>query len=94
MADLVNRSSGGAIFQEASLADYQAAIAKKWGTASIGQTNNLGTNTQVAANPSSGGVQLTHYGYEQPGQAYYDSKSAQGIGAFAFDDTPGSLAKY
>jgi hypothetical protein len=37
------------------------------------------------------GVTLTHYGYEQPGDANYDSNSAQGIGAFGFDDAPGSL---
>jgi hypothetical protein len=90
MADLVSQLGWGT-FSGGVANSYQAAIAKKWGTASIGQTNNLGTDTQVAANPSSGGVQLTHYGYEQPGQPYYDSKSAQGIGAFAFDDTPGSL---
>ena len=36
-------------------------------------------------------IELTHFGYEQPGQAEYDSNSAQGIGAFGFDDTPGSL---
>ena len=90
MADLINQAGWGQ-FPGSVAADYQAAIAKKWGTASIGQTQNQGTNTQVVANSSSRGVQLTHYGYEQPGQAYYDSKSAQGIGAFAFDDTPGSL---
>ncbi len=36
-------------------------------------------------------VQLTHYGYEKPGDPNYDSKSAQGIGAFGFDTAPGSL---
>ena len=41
-----------------------------------------GTNT---------GVKITHYGYEQPGDPNYDSKSAQGIGAFGFDSAPGSL---
>jgi hypothetical protein len=90
MADLINQAGWGQ-FPGSVAADYQAAIAKKWGTASIGQTQNQGTTTQVVANSSSRGVQLTHYGYEQPGQAYYDSKSAQGIGAFTFDDTPGSL---
>jgi len=36
-------------------------------------------------------VILTHYGYEAPGSPNYDSKSAQGIGAFGFDTAPGSL---
>lgn len=36
-------------------------------------------------------VILTHYGYEQPGQADYDPQSAAGQGAFGFDTTPGSL---
>jgi type IV secretion system protein TrbL len=36
-------------------------------------------------------VILTHYGYEKPGDPNYDSKSAQGIGAFGFDTAPGSL---
>jgi type IV secretion system protein TrbL len=36
-------------------------------------------------------VILTHYGYEAPGTPNYDSNSAQGIGAFGFDTTPGSL---
>ena len=43
----------------------------------------LATNTEA--------LQLTHFGYEQPGQANYDSNSAQGIGAFEFDTAPGSL---
>jgi hypothetical protein len=44
-----------------------------------------------AATGQSAGVKLTRYGYEQPGDANYDSKSAQGIGAFGFDSAPGSL---
>lgn len=36
-------------------------------------------------------IQLTHFGYEKPGDPNYDSNSAQGIGAFSFDDQPGSM---
>src|SRR5580692_1836720 len=61
MADLINQARWGQ-FPGSVAADYQAAIAKKWGTASIGRTKNQGANTQVVANSSSRGVQLTHYG--------------------------------
>jgi hypothetical protein len=41
-----------------------------------------GSNT--APNNVSGGVTMSHYGYEKPGDKYYDSNSAAGIGAFGF----------
>lgn len=93
MTDLVSQLGWGQ-FPGGVVNAYQAAIAKKWGTGSVkGQNNNPGANNQAGgvSNPVAGAVQLTHYGYEQPGQPNYDSKSAQGIGAFGFDDTPGSL---
>lgn len=36
-------------------------------------------------------VELTHFGYEAPNSPNYDSNSAQGIGAFPFDSTAGSM---
>ena len=41
MADLINQAGWGQ-FPGSVAADYQAAIAKKWGTASIGQTQKSG----------------------------------------------------
>jgi hypothetical protein len=74
--------------------DYQAAIARKWGSAGI-QGLNQGASGFMAdpsrSGQSSQGVKLSHYGYEKPGDPNYDSNSAQGIGAFTWDNTPGSL---
>lgn len=42
----------------------------------------------LAANAQA--LELTHYGYEKPGEANYDTNSAQGIGAAGFS-APGSL---
>jgi len=36
-------------------------------------------------------IELTHYGYEPKGSPDWDQNSSEGIGAFGFDDTPGSL---
>jgi hypothetical protein len=89
MSDLVSQLGWGD-FPGGVAKSYQAAITKKWGSASVsGQANNQTANGAPMA--GAGGVKLTHYGYEQPGDPNYDSKSAQGIGAFGFDDTAGSL---
>jgi hypothetical protein len=84
--------------------DYQAAIARKMGTAAaannFAQPSNQGTPT-VASNFRGGGggnatgALLTHYAYPgdnggTPG-GKIDSDSARGIGAFPFSSAPGSL---
>jgi hypothetical protein len=79
--------------------DYQAAIARKMGTAAAAQNlsqANSGGNIQVdpTGAPSWGdaagnGTILTHYAY--PGDSKLDSGSANGQGAFPFDTAPGSL---
>ena len=45
----------------------------------------------TAPNNVSGGVTMSHYGYEKPGDKYYDWNSAHGIGAFEFSSAQGSL---
>ena len=79
---------------------YQAAIARKMGTAAA--TNNFSQGQRpaptIASNFTGGngagtgnvsGVTLTHYAYA--GDSTGDSKSSQGIGAFSWDSAPGSL---
>lgn len=90
MADLVSQIGWGQ-FPGSVASDYQAAIAKKWGSASVQVNNQNVQNGAPIGSSTNRAVTLTHYGYEQPGDANYDSNSAQGIGAFEFDDTPGSL---
>ena len=88
----IGASSGSTIFQ-----DYQAAIARKLGTAAaaanLNQTNQ--PNVPLGEGEGSQGFQpttgaiLTHYAY--PGDSTPDSQSAQGSGAFPFSTAPGSL---
>ncbi|MGA8659223.1 MAG: hypothetical protein WB586_24095 [Chthoniobacterales bacterium] len=95
ISDVGAGGSGGNIFT-----DYQAAIARKLGTAAA--TANISQANQSSAVPAAegdtsrgftsqplSGVMLTHYAY--PGDSTPDSKSAQGIGAFSFSSAPGSL---
>ena len=95
----LNGVSGGVF------AAYRQAVAQKFGSDSP-TSSQSGLPTQ-SANPSfpttegdtsrgfavqqPTGVTLNHYGYEPIGSKNYDSKSAQGIGAFPFDSTPQSL---
>jgi hypothetical protein len=80
--------------------DYQAAIARKLGTAAA--TQNFGQSQPTAsgrpgpvASPLPGpgtqtnGVTLTHYAY--PGDSTPDHYSQNGEGAFPFSSAPGSL---
>jgi hypothetical protein len=95
ISDIGGNGNGANIFE-----DYQAAIARKMGTAAaaanISQTNQ-GSGMPTTEGDTSGGytaqalrgVELTHYAY--PGDADGDSKSSQGIGAFSWDSAPGSL---
>jgi hypothetical protein len=94
--------NGGGVFEA-----YREAVAHKFGSDSAAPAANAfengGSNGQStgttgdftvpdgAVTGANTGVQLTRYGYEQPGELYYDSNSAQGIGAFGFDSSPGSL---
>jgi hypothetical protein len=71
---------------------YETAILREFGSQSAGQSQPSGGQSSVPQQPSNG-VKVTRYGYELPGDPNYDSKSAQGIGAFSFDDTPGSLGR-
>ena len=96
ISDMGMTGTGSNIFQ-----DYQAAIARKLGTAA-GAANaaqapaQRGTPGQAVPSPlpdpnqtSVANAILTHYAY--PGESTPDSKSGQGIGAFGFDSAPGSL---
>ena len=73
----------GGVFQA-----YNQAIATKFGTANIGNAQQViggnGGTPQAAS-----GVHITHFGY--PGDPNGDGNSRQGIGAFPFDSAPGSL---
>jgi hypothetical protein len=80
--------------------DYRNAVAQKFGSNSAaGAQGAPPSSNQVSApvegdtsggfSPQVTGVKITHYGY--PNDPTPDSKSAQGIGAFNFDSTPGSL---
>jgi hypothetical protein len=74
---------------------YETAALREFGSQSTGQSQQSGGQggqSSVPQQPSSG-VKITRYGYELPGDPNYDSKSAQGIGAFPFDSTPGSLGR-
>ena len=91
----IGASSGSTIFQ-----DYQAAIARKLGTAAAAANLNQTNNPNVPLGEGEGsqgggqainGVTLTDYGYEKPGDPNYDSNSARGIGAFPFSTAEGSL---
>ena len=89
-------SGGFDIFQ-----DYQAAIARKLGTAAATQNFSQSGNQSFAPTegdtsggftPQTGqntGIKLTHYAY--PGDSTGDSNSSQGEGAFSWDSAPGSL---
>ncbi len=73
---------------------YQKAIAQKFGSDSAGQNaafNAPAGSGSGAPQAVNGPLQLTHYGYEKEGDPNFDINSSQGKGAFAFDDTPGSL---
>lgn len=88
----IGASTGSTIFQ-----DYQAAIARKLGTAAAAANLNQTNQTSVPLGEGEGsqgfqtttGVLLTHYAY--PGDSTPDTNSAQGIGAFPFSSAPGSL---
>ena len=86
---------------------YRNAVAQRFGSDNAasnatlqGVNGNNGTSLNL---PSEGdtsggfnvgqntGINLNHYGYEQPGQPNYDSGSANGQGAFPFDTAPHSL---
>jgi hypothetical protein len=95
LRDELGATSGFDIFQ-----DYQAAIARKMGTAAAAanfgqrqnQPGNLGQATpSPLPDPTSrtNGLTLTHYAY--PGDGTPDGNSARGIGAFPFSSAPGSL---
>src|SRR5260221_5183784 len=75
------------------LVTYMQALATKFGTvinsSGTAATSQNAANAQIDpstgfynGNASSGGTRITHYGYEKPGDPNYDSKSANGIGAF------------
>jgi hypothetical protein len=74
---------------------YETAVLREFGSQSAGQSRQSGGQSGETGVPqqSSSGVKITRYGYELPGDPNYDSKSAQGIGAFDFDSTPGSLGR-
>ena len=85
MADL----GWGATFPGGLATEYRNALLRRFGSDSIQAGQSSGAQLQS----TQGGVKITHYGYEKPGDPNYDSKSAQGIGAFSFDSTPGSLGR-
>jgi hypothetical protein len=94
ITDLGGNGNGAGIFQ-----DYQAAIARKLGTAAaaanISQPAGAGAPSTVTPDGITvpqgaiSGLTLTDYGYA--GDATPDDNSSQGIGAFGFDQAPGSL---
>jgi len=102
LTDDLGVSGGFNIFQ-----DYQAAIARKLGTAAAatnfgqsvptpsGQPGPVASPLPDPGATQTSGVTLTHYAY--PGDnngtpgGHVDSNSAQGIGAFPFSSAPGSL---
>jgi hypothetical protein len=63
---------------------YRSAIARRWGTdsASIGQQKvyDAAKGHEPLGSQGSTTTQITHYGYEMPGDPNYDSNSAAGIG--------------
>jgi len=77
----------GATFPGGLATEYRNALLRRFGSDSIQAGQSSGAQLQS----TQGGVKITHYGYEKPGDPNYDSKSAQGIGAFDFDSAPGSL---
>jgi hypothetical protein len=95
--DLVSQTGGGNGVN--LIQAYQAAVARKLGTAAAAQNVKQATGFNAPAAPDAGGslatpqpingVKITAYGY--PGDTNGDSNSAQGIGAFPFSSAPGSL---
>jgi hypothetical protein len=83
MADL----GWGATFPGGLATEYRNALLRRFGSDSV----QAGQSSGAQLERTQGGVKITHYGYEKPGDPNYDSKSAQGIGAFDFDSAPGSL---
>ena len=82
----------GTSFPGGAFAAYEQAIATKFGAASIGTASQIiGALSGGQPQAPEGQLHLTHYGYEKPGDPNYDSRSANGIGAFPFDTAPGSL---
>jgi hypothetical protein len=100
IADMGAGGSGGNIFE-----DYQAAIARKMGTAAAAananqipsqsaQPNQPAPSPLPDPNQPLTGTMLTHYAYlgdSTPDGTPGNPGSAQGVGAFSFDSTPGSL---
>jgi hypothetical protein len=95
ISDMGANGTGGNIFS-----DYQAAIARKMGTAAAAansaqasaqapQTGQAVPSPLPGPGQQSSGTILTHYAYA--GDSTRDGKSAQGIGAFSWDAAPGSL---
>lgn len=96
IADMGATGTGSNIFQ-----DYQAAIARKMGTAAAAANSAAFQNQpaqpgQAVPSPlpgptqtATGGTILTHYAYA--GDLTPDSNSANGVGAFGFSSAPGSL---
>jgi hypothetical protein len=73
---------------------YETAVLGEFGSLSAGQTGTSGGwGGSGVPLQSSSGVKITRYGYELPDDPNYDSKSAQGIGAFSFDSSAGSLGQ-
>jgi len=80
---------------DTTASSYETAILQEFGSQSAGQSQQSSGQAGQSSVPqqSSSGLKITRYGYELPGDPNYDIKSAQGIGAFNFDSTPGSLGR-
>jgi len=77
----------GATFPGGLATEYRNALLRRFGS----DSDEVGQSSAAQLQSTQGGVKITHYGYEKPGDPNYDTKSAQGIGAFDFDSAPGSL---
>ncbi len=79
-----------------AFADYIAALKQKFGVDlsaldSVVPAGPYSSATGTGTTSETTRTTVSTYGYEQPGDSTYDSKSAQGIGAFPFDSASGSL---
>jgi len=79
-----------------AFSDYIAALKQKFGVDlsaldSVVPPGPYSSATGTGTTSETTGTTVSTYGYEQPGDSTYDSKSAQGIGAFPFDSASGSL---
>jgi len=76
-----------------AFSDYIAALMQKFGV-DLSALNGIvpqGPYGNGAGAAPADAPTISTYGYEKPGDPNYDSKSAQGIGAFDFDSAPHSL---